>query len=194
MITNANAAVGHLSDLMDASEQLGQAQNGHGPLLNELLGWKADHIDGTGPLADSRKRFQAAVTPFAGEITKFFTGSEGDAATREAYRDIIDENQTPEQRRASAQTLASMLQTKIGVLAQRYQSATGGQAAYPVELQQAQGQLARIMSLGKPAQGGRAQAAPASALAPELTEQQYNAAPSGTHYRVPGSYKVMVKP
>ncbi len=180
MITNANAAIGHLADLARKSEALGKFQGNSWPLYNMARGYVADKTGGD--YANARADFHAAVTPFAGELTKFFTGSEGDAATRKAYDEMVDENATPDSRRHALNTLSDFLETKINVLSERFKNATGGDMPYPVELQQARDGLKFVRGLMGGQQQPQEQQAQPSAPARINSQAEYDALPSGKQY------------
>jgi hypothetical protein len=151
-INAANTSIGHLRDFANASAALDAAQgNSHMAVTNRVLGFLADEY-GHGDLATARAGFESAKTPFAGEITKFFTGTEGDKETRDAYRTVIDENATPDQRHEAVRQLTQFLQTKMDVLSRRFSATTGSPNPYAVELQQTKDALDVLKSMyGAPA-------------------------------------------
>lgn len=158
MITNANTALAHLKAAAEASEALGKQQiatpfNGRGGsgAINSLQDylWPADSNYKT-----AASKYKAIVGPAIEELTKFYSGSSGTQAERDAQAAILDPTTSPQQRRAAFQVLVHGLESKGTELQRKWHQSMGpGAADYPIFGPEAQGAMTYIRGLGQTAHG-----------------------------------------
>jgi hypothetical protein len=198
LIMNANAAMSHLSLLWKADQALQKLQplGGNSGVLNEGQAWTNEKIlNQNPPLMAALGRFNMLRGVFTDEYGKFLSGGQGTDAMRMQVEKGLDPNAPPSMRMDAMRGAMDALRGKMDEVQRTWQDLLPpGVQNYPVYGREAQ---AAIANLSAPLQGsgtGPQAAPPAAQVAPELTREQYDAAPSGTPYRVPGSNKVLKKP
>ena len=182
-ITALNTALHHAGLLSDAGEELAASQI---PIFNSA-GQKIETAAGAN-LAG--KRYAAAQSALADEMTKAYRGSGGTEADINEAKALISPDQSPAQRRAGIAQLGKLLQGKVLALQDRWHQGMGPQAKdYPLIQQDATDALARINARAPVDPAGAPGAGSAGPL-PIAAPAGASRSPSGgTQPPVPGAHQ-----
>lgn len=141
-ITAGNTAIGHLGELSDIAEKMGNYKI---PAVNAVTNWASKQAGGNTPFVE----YNNALGRFVEEATKFYRGVGGNEADIQRAISALDANQSPEQLRAAIRTQAQLMGEKISALQDQWQNVMGEKARLPVPNydivhKKAQGALDRI--------------------------------------------------
>ena len=144
-ITAGNTAIGHLGELSDVAEALG---NGSLPVINRAWNAGAQALGGGIPVT----QFNNIVGKYVEEATKLYRGTGGTES--DIQRDIsnLSPDMSPPQLRAAIATQAALIQSKTSALQDRWRQGMGPLVGdFPILSQASQANLARINQRTSPA-------------------------------------------
>lgn len=179
IVRSLNVAAYHLQTFRDLAAALNngnlRAFNALGQSYNRQTGLPAPTT------------FDAVKQIIGNEVLKATGGSIGGVTDRKDLQEDLDRANSPEQLLDVANKLTALIAGQFKGYKRQYEAATG------LKFENSGLIDPNIASLYQEYIGGTSQHAGTDGV-PELTQQQYDAAPSGTMYRVPGNPTVMVKP
>ena len=152
LMLNANSALSHLGDLVQANKALAPFQSNNWGALNGLTnaGLNAA-MKGNAPGAKELSAYRANLEPFVGEMNKFYSGSAGTQQDREDMSALADPSKSPIERGAALQRLSLLLQGKGDELQREWHNSMGaGSADYPLIGQQGQQAIKDAVSANVP--------------------------------------------
>lgn len=176
-VRSLNVAAYHLQTFREMAAALG---NNDVRLFNQI---GQEYNRQTGLPAPTS--FAAVKQIISNEVLKATGGSIGGVTDRKDLQDDLDKSNSPQQLMDVADKLTALIAGQFKGFKRQYESAVDTKDT---------GMTFENSGLIDPSIEKIYSSFSGGGNVPELTEQQYNSAPSGTLYRVPGNPTIMVKP
>ncbi len=186
-ITAGNAAIGHLGQLDNAVDKLG---NWNGvPFVNYAYNAAANAVANASGQAGNLQTFNAIKSKYSQEITKFYRASGGSDSDISEAMGQLDSARSPAELHATIKAQVGLLNSKIGAMQEQWHNGMGAdQPDFPLIAPESKKVLDRIAPPEAPAQSGGGGGALPVIADPAIAMKL----PPGTQFKTPdGRIKIV---